>query len=325
MSLPADPPDWPARSELDLVRGPGAALPPAREDSPGADRGPLGPHQPPGPLPRTPDRATASGARPGPPPADSRGPRAGVDARPPRAAGGAPASATPGGADFRGSLKPRERSGGASVSGLIGSPRSARSSAEQGDRPGLPWLGALRADCRSFMAQASPWPRLPLLALMLYWAVRQAQDFGYRGLIGGLNFGIHELGHVLCAPFGTFIEVAGGSALQLLAPTISLGLFLRQRDYFACGFALVWLGTNWFEVAQYAGDARSQSLPLVGLGAGEPLHDWAYLLGKLDLLRQDQRLAGLLRLFGAAAYSAGLALGAWLLVGMFRRGRSEGA
>jgi hypothetical protein len=167
---------------------------------------------------------------------------------------------------------------------------------------------------------------MPLLALMVYWAVRQAQDFGYRGMIGGLNFGIHEFGHVLCAPFGTFIEVAGGSGLQLLAPVITLGLFLRQRDFFGCAFAFVWLGTNWFEVAVYLGDARSQSLPLVGLGAGEPLHDWAYLLGKLNLLRQDQALANLLRVFGGLSYATGLCFGAWLLLGMFRqqwRGRAQ--
>ena len=179
-------------------------------------------------------------------------------------------------------------------------------------------LARLKDDAQDWCAQASWLPRLPLLALIAYWAVRHLSDTEYAGVMGGLNFGIHEFGHVLFSPFGQFLAIAGGSLSQCAAPLIGAAMFLRQRDYFAIAVALAWLGTNLFDVASYVADARTRTLPLVGLGSGEPLHDWNYLLGKLGLLRSDQTLAALLRLGGGLSFALALSGGGWLLIRMWR-------
>ena len=184
-------------------------------------------------------------------------------------------------------------------------------------------LASLVEDMRRWCAGASWLPRLPVLVVLAYWFVRHLGDPTYQTLIDGLNFGIHELGHVVFTPFGKFLEIAGGTILQCAAPLVGIAMFLRQRDYFAVSFALGWLATNFYDVAQYVGDARMRSLPLVGLGAGEPIHDWAYLLGKLGLIRSDLTIAWWLRVGGLVCFVAALALGGWLLWEMARPRRVE--
>ncbi|MEO0650738.1 MAG: zinc ribbon domain-containing protein [Planctomycetota bacterium] len=179
------------------------------------------------------------------------------------------------------------------------------------------WVGEVRAWCR----QAGWLPRLPLWLAVAYLTVRHLADAQYTSVFGAINFGIHELGHVVFAPFGQFLEAAGGTLLQLAAPTAAAVVFLRQRDWFAVTVALAWLGTNGFGIAVYVADARAQALPLLGLGAGEPIHDWNYLLGRLGLLRSDQALAALCRAAGAASMLAAVVGGAWMLVEMARGAR----
>jgi hypothetical protein len=111
-------------------------------------------------------------------------------------------------------------------------------------------------------------------------------------------------------------HMLGGTLAQVAAPLAGVWMFLRQRDYFAVSFALAWLGTNLFEIAAYAGDARARALPLVSPFAGEPLHDWHFLLSKAGLLGWDGAIAFVLRLGGVAAFIAFLVGGTWLLVQM---------
>ena len=180
-----------------------------------------------------------------------------------------------------------------------------------------------REDMRAWCSEVAWLPRLPVLVLVAYWAIRHVGDTQYSSVIDGLNFGIHELGHVVFTTFGEFTAIAGGSLLQCAAPLIAAVMFIRQRDYFAVSFALGWFATNLYDVAVYVADARSQSLQLVGLGAGEPIHDWNYLLGQLGLLNSDQVLAASLRGCGVLAFATSLALGGWLLACMFRASRSS--
>jgi hypothetical protein len=97
-----------------------------------------------------------------------------------------------------------------------------------------------------------------------------------------------------------------------------MGMFLRQRDYFAVAVAFGWLSTNLFDVATYAGDARAQDLSLVSPGIGDVIHDWNYLLGKTGLLQADQTIAFLIRAGAVASMAVCLAGGAWLLWRMIR-------
>ncbi len=159
----------------------------------------------------------------------------------------------------------------------------------------------------------NPWARLGLLLGMTWVFWRHLRDTGYNSLLGGLNLGIHELGHVVFSPFGQFLAIAGGTLLQCAAPIIAGVLFWRQRDYFAIAFALCWLGTNFFAIAPYAADAIVQELPLVSVGSGEPIHDWGYMLGRLGWMHHATTVGGLFRAAGASAMLCGLLAGGWLV------------
>ncbi len=187
------------------------------------------------------------------------------------------------------------------------------------------WLARTRAEALDWARGRSGWPRLPLLLWFAYILVRHLREPRYESLFGGLNLGIHELGHLVFAPFGEFVGVAGGTILQLAAPLVAGALFRRQRDWFAMAVASCWLSTNLFSVARYAGDARARRLPLVSPTSGDPLHDWGFMLGRLGLLRRDTVIAGGLRFLAIVAMLAGLAAGGWLVWHMVRGSAPERA
>jgi hypothetical protein len=173
---------------------------------------------------------------------------------------------------------------------------------------------------KSFLAEAKAWaqgrqwpPRLALLFFCAFVFYRHLQDPLYGGIIKGLNLALHEIGHVMFAFAGDLMGIAGGTVFQLAAPLITAWLFYRQRDFFGIAIALCWLGTSFFDVAVYAGDARAGDLPLVGLGGGEPEHDWFIMLAEAGLLNADQTIAAGFRACGMFSFAAGLLLGGWLI------------
>ncbi len=167
----------------------------------------------------------------------------------------------------------------------------------------------------------SPWPRLPVLMLLLYWSVRSIFDPEYISLFGGINLGIHEIGHVVFSGFGPLLHSAGGTLLQCAAPLAAGIVLWRQQDWFGLAFAGTWLGTNLHGVAWYMADARARLLPLLSLGNGEPQHDWEYMLGRFGLLQQDLFLAGCLRTLAALVFLASVGWGAWVIWNLFQHAR----
>lgn len=164
--------------------------------------------------------------------------------------------------------------------------------------------------------------RLPLLIFFAWVLLGHLRDPLYASIFDGLNLALHEIGHILFAPLGPFMGVAGGTIFQLLCPVIAAVLFYRQRDFFAIAVCFCWLSTNFFNVAVYAGDARMNALPLVSPFGGAPAHDWTTMLSQLDMLDRDRELARLFRRLGTASMLAGLASGGWLLWKMRQAGRS---
>jgi len=173
-----------------------------------------------------------------------------------------------------------------------------------------------------------PWFRLPLWVYLAWTFGRHlSASEPYRSLFDGINLGIHELGHALFRPLGTYPMIAGGTITQLAAPLASLAIFRWQKDYFGVSVGLCWLATNLWGISVYVGDARALRLPLVapgmGLmpggdssGAGGIIHDWNYLLGGPGLLKYDTTISGLVATLAVVVMVAGLALGAWLLARM---------
>lgn len=186
---------------------------------------------------------------------------------------------------------------------------------------------------RDLLDDAAEWaedrwwlPRLPLLAYLAYvgWRhLREPEEYSSL-LFGGVTFGVHELGHVIFSPLGELLGIAGGSLAQVLAPIAAGLVFLfwqrdgePQRDYFGVAVAGCWLAFSLWNLATYVGDAKHQDLPLLGLSS-DPIHDWAYLLGRFGLVDQGRQFAGLIRLAAFAAWTLSLLFGGWLLKKMAR-------
>ena len=102
---------------------------------------------------------------------------------------------------------------------------------------------------------------------------------------------IHEAGHFFFRFFGRFMEIAGGSLLQLLMPA----LFVYQGVYWSnklgTQLALLLLGQNFVDVSIYAADAQARALPLIG-NLGPESHDWHNLLVMTGLLEHTALIAG---------------------------------
>lgn len=176
-----------------------------------------------------------------------------------------------------------------------------------------------------YRQDAADWCRgrsIPLRALLagylLWGGLHHIFDPAYSTfLFGGITLGIHELGHVIFAPFGQVLMAAGGSITQLAGPVATALVFHRQRDFFGVAVAFGWLSFSLFNLAVYVGDASAELLPLVGLG-DDPQHDWAYLLGRSGMLRWDGTFAFLLRMLAILSWGSSLALSAWLFRQMAR-------
>ena len=142
--------------------------------------------------------------------------------------------------------------------------------------------------------------------------MRSLNDYEYWTIFGGITLGVHEAGHVIFSVFGELLTVAGGSIMQLAAPVIVALLFLRQREYFGISVALAWLSMSLCNLATYIGDARTQDLPLVSIGNGDPIHDWHFILGHFAMLGDDQALARFARFLSVLSLLLAIAWGAWL-------------
>lgn len=185
-------------------------------------------------------------------------------------------------------------------------------------------VGQWHVEMREWCAGKWWLPRLVMLVWFGYLWLRMMKDPNYPVIFDALNLGIHELGHYVFMPFGEFMMFLGGSMTQCLVPFFSVPMFYRQRDWFAMAFCFGWLSTNLYSVAMYIGDARAQVLPLVTPGGGEPQHDWAFLLGKLGWLQQDQVLAWMTRALGFSSMLLFLLVGGYQLWLMFFLPKVEG-
>ena len=107
------------------------------------------------------------------------------------------------------------------------------------------------------------------------------------------NLVFHEAGHIIFAPFGTFMMTLGGSLFQVLIPLICAGTFLfQQEDAFGAAVCLWWAGESLLDLSPYIADARSLQLMLLGGPAGAVEgHDWEAILMALGWLHLDHAIA----------------------------------
>ncbi len=125
-------------------------------------------------------------------------------------------------------------------------------------------------------------------------------------LLGLVDLGFHELGHLLTYVFPDVVTAAMGSTTQIAVPLgIAAYFAFARRDLVASGLCLAWAGTSARDVAVYVADAPYQRLELIG---GE--HDWAFVLGPqhLDALGAAGTIAAVIRISGVLLLLAGTAL-----------------
>jgi len=156
---------------------------------------------------------------------------------------------------------------------------------------GHPWRGLALLESAFWLAFLFPLldmaldPRFSRTANLVWW----------------LTIGPHEIGHLLCLPFGRFLMVAGGAFWQLAwwGGLAVYSVFLRRHVRLGLLFALL-TGFSALNLSVYIRDARERDLPLL-FGLGEDSHDWYNLLRWLGLLRYDD-------FFGDVALMSGVGL-----------------
>lgn len=159
----------------------------------------------------------------------------------------------------------------------------------------LPFLEPLEEDWK-------PTPKLAFAAWVifyLFFLYQAARGTGFLLLMDGVFVPIHEGGHLLFRFFGEFLNIAGGTFLQLFVPFSLATYFLFQRHAQGVAFCSFFFFEQFLPIATYMADARAQDLPLLTVGDAEyVIHDWNYLFGKLGLLQHDTQIAGAVRFIG---------------------------
>lgn len=127
-------------------------------------------------------------------------------------------------------------------------------------------------------------------------------------ILGMVDLGVHELGHLLFAWAPRLVMVLMGNGTQSLLPlavAVCFGYF--RRDWPACGLCLAWCGTTLQDASVYIADAPFQRLQLLKEGS---IHDWAYVLGAEQFYALDQavRIAAIVKGVGLVALVAGVCI-----------------
>jgi hypothetical protein len=126
------------------------------------------------------------------------------------------------------------------------------------------------------------WDRFAIaVAATLYFILyaTTAHDWHF---IDSVNLLVHEAGHVIFMPFGTFMHILGGSLFQTMFPLLYVGYFYIHKQYFSASLLVFWFGQNLVNVSVYASDAVVMQLPL--LGGDTSGHDWHNLLAMTNTL-----------------------------------------
>ncbi|MBV9891875.1 MAG: hypothetical protein JO090_13430, partial [Rhizobacter sp.] len=209
---------------------------------------------------------------------------------------------------------PPLRTGGiAAPAGAADDPRMQRAHAAL-DADDPPWRERL-LDVPDDVPRVAWLGRIALLVVVALWGMsvvfgRMTDPAGVLHLTLIL---FHEAGHVVFAPFGQTIRVAGGTLGQLLIPLACAVALHRRGDNFGAAIASSWLALSLIDASVYAYDAADPVLPLIGGGTGaDSFHDFVFLFERTGQLAHARSWAVLMKVVGGLALSASLAWGAVL-------------
>lgn len=131
-----------------------------------------------------------------------------------------------------------------------------------------------------------------------------------------VNLPFHEAGHIFFTPFGRFLQILGGSLMQLIVPAAVAGTFLYQGRHYSAMVGFWWLGESLLDLASYIDDARAGQLILLGGVTGsevEDYHDWEGILSRLGMMQYDHALARLALGIGVIVMLGAVCRGLWLV------------
>lgn len=157
------------------------------------------------------------------------------------------------------------------------------------------------------------------------WFIAQSMQTNRIGasFMHRINLVFHEAGHILFMPFGDFMTVLGGSAMQLIIPSIvAIAFLVKNRDPFGASVGLWWVGQSAKDLAPYINDARLQALPLLGGVTGRDVpgyHDWHNLLARTGMLAWDGTIARSVDISGTLLLVTAMAWGGVILWREWRR------
>jgi hypothetical protein len=161
---------------------------------------------------------------------------------------------------------------------------------------------------------------LALLALWSWFLFTYDYRIGEIGtsFMHNILLPIHEAGHVLFMPFGTFMNILGGSLFQLLLPFgISIAFFWINKDNFGAAIGMWWAGVSLLDLAPYIYDARHPQLILLGGHTGDDgPHDWIYLLRVMGQLQNAQEWGAFVHLLGGILMFVTLS---WAIIVLWRQ------
>ena len=124
----------------------------------------------------------------------------------------------------------------------------------------------------------------------------------------------HEAGHVLFAPFGEVLRVAGGTLGQLTIPLACAVAMHRRGDNFGAAICTMWAAMSLMDASIYAYDAYDPVLPLIGGGTGaDSFHDFVFLFDRFGQLPHARGWARAMNALGALGLWASMAWAAMLL------------
>lgn len=147
------------------------------------------------------------------------------------------------------------------------------------------------------------------VALLAWWLD------GFVPLLGHVDFGIHELGHLLAFPLPDSTMLLAGSVLQVAVPAgLSLYFWLERHDRVGAVVTMAWVGSSLVNVGVYIADAPLRQLPIIG-----PRHDWATLLGRWGAMDMAPNIGGLVGAIGFIVIGSAFVLA---LVPLFGRART---
>ncbi len=130
---------------------------------------------------------------------------------------------------------------------------------------------------------------------LFIWGIFGLIDSKNLLFIDAVNLMLHEGGHFIFFFMPKFFVFFAGTMTQLLIPNLFLFYFMGKRSFYSASVMLFWIAVNLFHVSIYIKDARKMELPLLFQGA---IHDWNYMLDRLNLLNFDQIIGNIVLIIG---------------------------